>query len=571
MTAVLGISALYHDAAAALVVDGEVVAAIQQERLSRRKNDASLPKDAALACLSLAGLSATDLAAVVFYEDPFARLDRVLLSTLRSFPRAWRQFPHAIRSQIGSKVWVLDNLAFTLGISRNRVSTVAHHQSHAASAFFASAYDEAAVLTIDGVGESDTTGLWMGKGSSLECLGTIEFPHSLGLLYAALTAYLGFEVNEGEFKVMGLAAFGAPKYTQEFSKLIKIREDGSFELSLSYFAFHTDVDLGFNAKLEELLGPRRPRGKPWDLQSSPEDRRYADIAATLQRFTEDAIVALAKAAKRLTSSEFLCMAGGVALNCVANARVVQESGFKNVFVQPAAGDAGGALGAAYLGYIQATGKRPARMRSALLGPSISNDKARNTAAALGLKYTEPSDIFDEVAKLVLDDKIVALARGRVEWGPRALGSRSLLASPKQAEMRDRMNRAVKRREPFRPFAPAVLRSEAHKWFDHWNNDLSPYMTGLAIVKPECRAQIAATTHVDGTARIQTVDEDSSPDLCKLLQVMKQRNEAPIMLNTSLNGNGEPIVCDECDALAFFLSHPIDALVLEDILLQRTSS
>ncbi len=268
MSTVLGISAYYHDSAAALVVDGEVVAAMQEERFSRRKNDAGLPKQAALACLKQAGLTAQDLDRVVFYEDPFARLERVILASLRTFPKSWKQFPGAIRAQLSSKIWVLDSVAGMLGVDRRKVTTATHHRSHAASAFFASPYERAAVLTIDGVGEDVSTAIWLGDGASLTCLGAIEYPHSIGLLYAALTAYLGFEVNEGEYKVMGLAAFGQPRFKDEFDKLLKLRADGGFELGLQYFAFHTDTDIAFSAKLEQLLGPRRAHAKPWDIETS---------------------------------------------------------------------------------------------------------------------------------------------------------------------------------------------------------------------------------------------------------------------------------------------------------------
>jgi carbamoyltransferase len=568
MGAVLGISAYYHDSAAALVVDGEIVAAMQEERFSRRKNDATLPRQAAFACLAQAGLTPADLDRVVFYEDPFARLERVLLSLLRTFPRSWKQFPTAIRAQIGSKIWVLDAIASMLGIPRSKVTMTSHHRSHAASAFLASPYEKAAVLTVDGMGEDVSTGMWKGDGTSLTCLGTIEYPHSIGLLYAALTAYLGFEVNEGEYKVMGLAAFGKPRFKEEFSRLIRRQQDGSFELGMPYFAFHTDSDIAFSPKMEELLGPRRPRGKAWDVENLEEDRRYADIAASLQWATEEALIGLAQEAKRRTGCEHLCLAGGVALNCVANARILRECGFSRVFVQPAAGDAGGALGAALLGSIELDGKRPAPMKTAALGAALSNDTARDLADKLGFEHSSPGDVFGAAADLLARGSIVAFSRGRFEWGPRALGQRSILAAPQDAAMRERLNRAVKKREPFRPFAPAVLEDRAGDWFAGHDNDMAPYMTTIGTVREGKAAELGAITHVDGTARVQTVTEASAPDLFAVLTELGKRNGVPISLNTSLNGNGEPIVGSEADALGFFASHSVDAMVVGDVLLER---
>ncbi|MBX3233915.1 MAG: hypothetical protein KF837_41715, partial [Labilithrix sp.] len=337
MAAVLGVSAHYHDAAAALVVDGRLVAAMQEERFSRIKNDAAIPVQAARACLQMAGLTAGDLDAVVYYEDPFAKLERVLVWLLQGFPRTARQFPRAIADQLGSKLWVLDQIAERIGIERTKVTHADHHRCHAASAFFLSPFAKAAVLTVDGVGEHATTALWKGEGSSLERISEIRFPHSIGLLYGALTAYLGFEVNEGEYKVMGLAAFGTPKYRDEFRELFLPGAHGSFELGLPYFTYDTGAEVGFSPRMESLLGPRRPVGRAWDL-STEEDRRYADVAATLQAVTEEALLALAaEARRRVEGADALCLAGGVALNAVANARLLRDSGFGRVFVQPAAG------------------------------------------------------------------------------------------------------------------------------------------------------------------------------------------------------------------------------------------
>ena len=418
------------------------------------------------------------------------------------------------------------------------------------------------------MGEDTTTGIWLGEGGTITPVASIEYPHSLGLLYAALTAYLGFEVNEGEYKVMGLAAFGTPRFRDEFARLITIHRDGSFELAMPYFAFHTDTDIGFGPKLETLLGPRRAPGRPWNLEGSLDDRRYADVAATLQAVTEDALLAIAAHARERTGADHLCLAGGVALNCVANARLLRESGFKRVFVQPAAGDAGGALGAAILGGLELDGKRPPPMRSAALGQTPCNDTVLDLAERLGIDHDRPDDVLDRAAALVARGDVVAFARGRFEWGPRALGQRSILAAPRDAAMAARLNRLVKRREPFRPFAPAVLQERAGAWFEGCDDDMAPFMTTVGTVRPDRRAELGAVTHVDGTARVQTVTETSAPDLHGVLERLDRLTGVPVVLNTSLNGNGEPIVGSETDAVSFFLSHPVDAMVVGDVLLRR---
>ncbi|MGE3544936.1 MAG: carbamoyltransferase [Kofleriaceae bacterium] len=583
MAAVLGISGEYHDAAAALVVDGVIVAAIQQERLSRIKNDPQLPLAAARACLAHARLTAADLDRVVFYEDPIEKLERVLVSTLRTFPRSLRQFPRAIGAQLGSKVWVIDRIAEQLGVDRDRVTSTEHHRAHAASAFLAGPFERAAVLTVDGVGEATSTALWHGAGTELRELGRIEYPHSIGLLYAGLTAYLGFEVNEGEYKVMGLAGYGTPTLRDEFTKLIQLGADGTFELGLPYFAYLADAELGFGPAMERLLGPRRPPQRRWDLEGNADDRRYADIAATLQAVTEDALLGLAREARRRTGETALCLAGGVALNAVANARLLRDSGFDRVFVHPAAGDAGGALGAALLGAIELGDPRAPALTSAALGLPIDVGSAGALAEQLGLGVRTCGDVTMEVAELIAAGKIVAFCQGRFEWGPRALGQRSILANPADPESRERLNRAIKRREPFRPFAPAVLRERAHEYFGGANNDLTPFMTTVCPILDAHRERLASVCHVDGTARVQTVDPAHAPGLagglagglaCELAGVLAALDHTigmPIVLNTSFNGAGEPIIANEIDALGFLMSHPIDALVVGDLMITRGAS
>jgi carbamoyltransferase len=565
MAAVLGVSAYYHDAAAALVVDSEIVCAVQEERLSRWKNDASLPRAAIDACLRHASLDAGALDAVVYYEDPYRKIERVLVSLLRTFPRSVRQFPRAIASQLGQKLWVLDQLAEHLDLPRERIRYRRHHESHAASAFFCSPFERAAVLTVDGVGEDVSTSIWSGSGEALECQETIHYPHSLGLFYAAITAWLGFRVNVGEHKVMGLSSWGTARFEEELRSLLITADDGSFALDLGAFRHHTDVDLPFGPSLEARLGTRRRPGRPWDLDD-PNDQRYADVAASLQRVTEDALVALAKRARRVVYGDApndgtaLCLAGGVALNAVANARIAKEAGFSRVFVQPAAGDAGGALGAAVLGALELGDARPPPLSTAHLGLPVDAVRAQELAGELGLDVSRVDDPPSEIAAALEAGRIVGIASGRFEWGPRALGARSLLASSHDVETRERLNREVKHREPFRPFAPAVLAERTAEHFELPPDEMTPFMTTIREVRDPGRHP--AITHVDGTARVQTVTDASAPLLAAIL-----RAGVPVVLNTSLNDAGDPICASAEDCLAFLVSSSIDALYLEDLLIE----
>jgi carbamoyltransferase len=567
MAAILGISALYHDAAAALVVDGRIVAAIQEERLSRIKNDPSLPERAARACLAIAGLCAADLDRVVFYENPYAKVERVLSWVLRSYPRSFAHFPRAMSAQLGSKIWVLDGIADMLDVDRARVGFLDHHLSHAASAFYPSPYPEAAVITVDGVGEEVTTAIYRGKGTALERLDTLVYPHSLGLLYAALTAYLGFEVNEGEYKVMGLAAFGSPRFAAEFERLIRLSPDGSFELDPLYFRYEEGAELGFSPALEKLLGPARAAGKPWDL-TSDADGRYADVAASLQRVTELALLGLCRRARARTGLDCLCLAGGVALNATATARILRESGFARVFVQPAAGDAGGALGAALYAAVSAGDPRSEPLASAALGESIAPAVAFDLARELGFTVTRVSDPVARAAEMLSRGEIVGVCSGRGEWGPRALGQRSLFAAPNQPGVREHLNRVVKQREPFRPFAPAVRAERAHEFFHGAPNDMTPYMTTVCSVHESVRDALTQVTHVDGSARVQSVSAEQSPLLGALVRELERQGSFPVVLNTSLNGPGEPIVARAEDALGFLCAHPLDALLIEDLVIRK---
>ncbi len=564
MTAVLGISAHYHDAAAALVVDGKIVAAIQEERLSRIKNDAGLPFRAVAACLRRGGLVASDLGCVAYYENPYAKLERALVSIVEGFPRTRRQFGRALASQLGDKLWVIDALSERLGVAREKIELGDHHASHAASAYLCSPFAHAAVLTVDGVGEEASTALWRGVGNELTMVESIAFPHSLGLFYAAYTAWLGFAVNEGEYKVMGLAAFAPPSFLEEVARTLHLHDDGSFELDLRYFAHTHDADLGFSPALEAMLGPRRVPGKPWDL-ASDGDRRYAAVAASVQAHLERALLNLAKRARAIDDSA-LCIAGGVGLNAVANARLQRESGYQRMFVQPAAGDAGGALGAALRAACALGDPRPAALTDAGLGESADAAQALSLAAALGFRARRVDDRASVAAAALLRGEAIGWVQGRFEWGPRALGQRSLLALPSNLGVRERLNRLVKEREPFRPFAPAVSAEHAAQWFQGAPNDLTPFMTTVCEALPHTRERWPAVCHVDGTARVQTVGTDG--ELASLLSALVAAGAPPLVLNTSLNVAGEPIVAGAVDALALFARRPIDALFVEDVLIER---
>jgi carbamoyltransferase len=571
MSVVLGVSALYHDAAVALVVDGHLRGALQQERMSRLKGDPRLPIAAANAVLADANMTAADVDAVVFYENPFARLEHVLVSTLRGFPRTLRQFPRAMAAQLSHKLWVKDDLASALGIDRKRVHHDEHHRSHAASSYFASGAASAAVLCIDGVGEDTCTSIWRGEGRTLRLVSRQLFPHSIGLFYAAITAWLGFRVLEGEQQVMGLAALGSPTQLDVMERLARIQSDGSIELDLSCFAHHTDDTLGFSNGLVRLLGPPRVPGTPWQLDDNgvpidAADRHYADVAASAQAHTEALLLALARQARAVCPDvDTLCLAGGVALNACANGALAQHAGFARIFVQPAAGDAGGALGAAW-NFANDHGDVPRPLAHAAWGPTLTTGAVVPLARASGL-VAQPVTPAEAVARL-WSGHVLALVDGRSEWGPRALGHRSLLAAPGPREVQHRINTAIKRREPFRPFAPAVLDDDAGVYFDHVAPDLGRFMTGVSTTKPAFRDALGAVTHHDGTARVQSVDEHA-PALRALLLAAKAAGHPPVLLNTSLNGRREPICQGAVDVVRFLLAHPdVNGAIVDDVLITR---
>jgi carbamoyltransferase len=593
MTTVLGISAHYHDAAAALVRDGEIVAAVQEERFSRIKHDPRFPVRAINDCLEQAFIEADELDAVVYYDNPARTFDRVVSNAVAVAPGGADNWVRAVRSSMGSKLRIAAQLERTLGSAPAKLLVCDHHMAHAASAFYPSPFDEAAILTIDGIGEWSTCSIGRGDGRQIELLEEVRYPHSLGLLYSAFTAYCGFEVNSGEYKLMGLAPYGRPIYADTIlTHLIDLRDDGSFRLDTAYFGFLDDERM-FNARLCELFGgPARER----DAELT---RRHADVAASIQVVIEQAMLRLAARAIERAGCRALVLAGGVALNCVANGRILRElDGLEGLWIQPAAGDAGGALGAALLvahacfddprGPI---GPGNDRQRGSYLGPEFSSAEVRAMLERRDLPHehvADPDERCRMVARALADGEIVGYFTGRMEFGPRALGARSILGDPRRADTQSRINRAIKFRESFRPFAPAVLREHAPAYFGLRD---SPYMLLVADIDPARRLPIAhdewiggeaellaflqqprsdvpAVTHVDHSARVQTVDDETKPDFRRVLEAFHALTGCPVLVNTSFNVRDEPIVCTPHDAYACFMRTQMDLLVLEDCVLRK---
>jgi len=565
---ILGISAHYHDSAAALIVDGMPVASVQEERLSRRKNDAAFPLTAIEWCLERGGLEPEQLDAVVFYERPMLKFDRILNSTLRAFPKSWQSFPHAMKNTLGDKLWVGGTIASQLGVPRRKVLFSEHHRSHAAASFLTSPAREAAILTADGVGEWAT--LTMGRGkrepnrTTISLLRELRYPHSLGLLYSTFTAYLGFPVNEGEYKVMGLASYGRPIMADAVRKIVQRTADGAFRLDLDYFEFHTTARRSFSQRFIDVFGPPRDRYEPIELET-PDGRRFADCAASVQLVLEDILVEMARSLQRETGLPDLCLGGGVALNGVANHRILQECGFERIFVPSAPGDAGCAMGAAlYADRIHFGNPDREFPDHPFWGPSLQADALAKLAREDRMPVEELDEprLLDRVAQDLAEGHIVGWMDGALELGPRALGHRSILAAPHSVAMRDRLNRDIKRREEFRPFAPVVPIEDADRYFDlpPGGKRLARFMSGVFPVRPQWRDRLAAITHVDGTARVQVLEQDMAPRLYALLKAYERRSGIPILLNTSFNLAGEPIVNRCVEGYLTFRRSGIDVLV-----------
>jgi len=588
---ILGISAYYHDSAACLVQDGIVKAAAQEERFTRKKHDFNFPKNAVEYCLAAAGIQQEDLDFVVFYDKPLLKFDRILETYISFAPRGFKTF------LMGLPLWLRQKLHTPRELDRGlsdrypgRYVFTEHHESHAASAFFPSPFEEAAILTLDGVGEWTTASVSVGRGNRVEMLKEMHFPHSLGLLYSAFTYFTGFRVNSGEYKLMGLAPYGDPIYKDLIlDNLLDLKEDGSFRMDMSYFAYCTD-DVMTSKKFDELFGgPARPA-------ESELTQREMDIAASIQAVTEEIVLRIARYAHTLTGLDNLVLAGGVALNCVANGRILREGPFKDLWIQPAAGDAGGALGSALFVWHQLLDnpREPGEIdcqRGSLLGPSFSSEEIQAFLDASGARYTlhpDEHELVDIVADLIASEQVVGHMAGPSEFGPRALGSRSILGDARSRKMQEVMNLKIKFRESFRPFAPAVLREDVHEYFDMRVGEDSPYMLLVAPVNPDklrapadgannakgldrlkvTRSVIPAVTHVDCSARVQTVDRERHPRFCRIIEAFKRKTGCPVVINTSFNVRGEPIVNTPEDAYRCFMGTNMDALVIENFVLLK---
>jgi carbamoyltransferase len=558
---ILGISCWYHDAAAAIVQDGKLIAAAQEERFTRKKHDPGFPINAINYCLKEAGISTKDLDYIGFYDKPLTKFDRILQTYVSTWPLSYKSFIKAMPVWMKEKIWVPQTIKQNLGYN-GPILFSEHHISHAASAFLVSPFEEAAILTMDGVGEWDTTTFGYGKGNDIQLLKTIHFPHSLGLFYSAFTYYLGFRVNSAEYKVMGLAPYGKPTYYDLIREnLIDVKEDGSFKLNMNYFVYDRALTMT-GKKFEELFG------HPARHFESKLEQFHKDVAASLQKVTDEVVVKMANHVYKETKLPNLCMAGGVALNCVANSKVLQQTPFKNVFIQPAAGDAGGALGVAFYIYNTLLGnKREYEMTNAFLGPSFSDDDIAQYLDTLGIEYQklDRRELLQTTAKLIAEQKVIGWVQGKMEFGPRALGARSIIADARNKENWQRVNLKIKFRESFRPFAPTVLEERTVEYFEF--DRPSPYMLFVAQVREDKRV-VPAITHVDGSARLQTIKREDHPLYYDLIQEFERQTGCPVIINTSFNVRGEPIVCTPQDAFRCFMRTEMDYLVLGSFLLDK---
>jgi carbamoyltransferase len=571
---VLGLSFFYHDSAAALVRDGVVVAAAAEERFSRIKHDSGFPGLAVAFVLERAGLSMNDVDYVVFYEKPFVKFERLLLTALATFPRSWRVFRESMRRWLGDKLWIKPLIRERLGVAERKILFCEHHVSHAAAAFFCSPFDEAAIITVDGAGEWTTGAVGVGRGTQIHLEQETRFPHSLGLLYSAFTAYCGFEVNEGEYKLMGMAPYGRPRYVDRVKKMIHLEADGSYWLDLDYFAYHYSPDTTLSPKFAAAMGrePRDPR-----LGDKSLDPFYCDVAASIQAVTEEAMLNLARALKRRTGLANLCLAGGVSLNSVANAKLLRDAGFHRLYIPSAPGDDGGAVGAALWAYHHLLGKpRVAPLGHAYLGSEHGEAAIADFLRQNGIAFEHVDDDERFLARVVDDlvqGKVCGWFRGRFEWGPRALGSRSIIADPRRAEMKDIVNAKIKFREAFRPFAPSVLAERCEEYFelpeaaDHYP---ARFMLYVVPVREEKRAVIPAITHVDGSGRLQTVVRETNPDYHRVIELFGQATGVPVILNTSFNLKGEPIVESPRNAFDTFTRSEMDVLYLGNFVVERAA-
>jgi carbamoyltransferase len=590
---ILGISCYYHDAAAALLKEGKLVAAAEEERFTRIKHDYEFPENAIRFCLEQEGIKSHDLDFVVFYEKPFHKFERILMTTFQGFPRSWRVFREAMITWLGDKLWVKSLLKEKLGIEESRILFGDHHLSHAASCFYPSPFEEAAILTVDGVGEWSTASMGVGKGNQINVKKEIKFPHSLGLLYSAFTAFLGFKVNNGEYKVMGMAPYGKPRYKDRiYEKIIDVADDGSFRVNMEYFSYHYSDEKTFNDKFVRLFGEPRPKEmnfftshtryptyfgeKPADFDAQCKlNEHYADIAASIQKVVEEILLKLVTSLHQETGLTDLCMAGGVGLNSVANGRILRETPIERLFIQPAAGDSGGALGAALHAYHGLAGKsRGFTLEHAYWGKAYSEEQIKAFLDTSNIPYEHIGDdekLVDRVVGDLVSGKVVGWYQGRFEWGPRALGNRSILADPRSEEMKDLVNIKIKFREPFRPFAPVILEESVADFFDADNvasQYPARYMLLVLPLRTEKAGSVSAVNHM-GTGRLQTVREEWNPRYYRIVKGFGESTGVPVLLNTSFNLRGEPIVTTPENAYNTFSRSGIDVLVLENYMIRKS--
>ena len=588
---ILGLSCYFHDSSAVIIQDGELICAAEEERFSRKKHDFGFPENAIQFCLKKANIDASEIDYIVFFEKPFLKFERILKTVISTFPMSSKIFIQGMRAWALDKLWIKNKIASYLDIDAKIIRFSEHHLSHSASSYFCSPFNESALVTFDGVGEWASTTIGKGNNNDINILKEIHFPHSIGLLYSAFTAFLGFEVNEGEYKVMGMAPFGEPKYTDKINEIITSYEDGSFWLDMSYFSYHKSASKSFTKKFENLFGiPREPESyfftketgfpdyfgdKPKDYELQCESNQfYADIAASIQQITEELMLSVCLEAYKITGSKNLCMAGGVALNSTANNRIINELPYDNVFIQPASGDGGGALGAALLMWNHVlNNKKRFVMDNVYYGEEYSDDQIKESFNKNELNYKFISsfdDLAEKVAMMISEGKVIGWFQGRFEWGPRSLGARSIIADPRKSEMKNIVNTKIKFREPFRPFAPSILSENVEEYFELIDNQkfyTEQFMLRVAKIKEDMRSKIPAVDHF-GTGRLQSVKEDSNPRYYKLIKSFYQLTGVPVIMNTSFNVRGEPIVNTPEEALNTFLKTDIDVLVCGNYIIEK---
>jgi carbamoyltransferase len=565
---ILGLSAFFHDSSACLVKDGKLLAAVEEERFSRKKHDHGFPLKAVEYCLKEAGITIKDVDYIGFYEKPLMKFERILHQFVETFPRGWLAFCTTMPSWINEKLRVTGIIKRKLKF-KGDIFFIDHHMAHAAAAFLVSPYDEAALLTLDGVGEWTTTTYGHGKGNDITLHKHIQFPHSLGLLYSALTAYLGFKVNNSEYKVMGLSAYGKPIYYDKLKKIIDVKDDGSFQLNMDYFVYHYKMSMP-SKKFVEEFGPLRKRGEP-------VGQFHMDMAASLQKLTEDVVFSVLNHVYQETKTKNLCIGGGVALNSVANGKIINNTPFDHVYAVPSPGDGGTSIGAAYYVYNTLLGnKRNYVLNSPYLGPSFTSNEIKSFLDNYNIKYTtfmDDATMARSVAQLLNDNNVVGWFQGRMEFGPRALGGRSILANPTDTTMQDIINLKVKHRERFRPFAPAIMADKASEYFEYnpSMSHLSDFMLTVCPIKEDKRKGLPAVTHVDGTGRLQTVGKKQHPRYYEVIKAFYALSKTPILVNTSFNIRGEPIVCTPHEAYRCMMGTEIDYLVMDKFLIARVDN